>query len=121
MSSTKKITVVRRPEFEKDLKKLTKRYRTLPEDLTTMVETSLPLLHILKMDNGGIEEISDVSLTRCRAFKVRRFACKAFKGKGSRSGIRVTYLWYEDEMRAELVEIYYKGDKENEDRTRLIE
>ena len=86
-----------------------------------MVDTSLPLLHIHSMDNGGIVEISDLGLTSCRAFKVRRFACKALKGKGSRSGIRVTYLWYEEEMRAELAEIYYKGDKENEDRSRLIE
>jgi len=36
------------------------------------------------------------------------------------SGIRVIYAYFEDDDRIELVEIYFKGDKENEDRKRIL-
>jgi hypothetical protein len=32
----------------------------------------------------------------------------------------VIYAYFEEKDRIELVEIYYKGDKENEDRERII-
>jgi len=31
----------------------------------------------------------------------------------------VIYAYFEEEDRIELIEIYYKGDKENEDRDRI--
>jgi len=42
------------------------------------------------------------------------------KGKGAHSGICVIYAYFENEDRIELIEIYYKGDKENEDRKRIL-
>jgi hypothetical protein len=42
------------------------------------------------------------------------------RGKGAQSGIRVIYAYYEEEDKIELVEIYFKGDKENEDRQRIL-
>jgi len=36
------------------------------------------------------------------------------------SGIRVIYAYWEDKDRIEFVEIYFKGDKKNEDRDRLL-
>jgi hypothetical protein len=35
------------------------------------------------------------------------------------SGMRVIYAYFEEENRIELIEIYYKGDKENEDKKRI--
>jgi len=42
------------------------------------------------------------------------------KGKGVQSGIRVIYAYIEEEDEIELIEIYYKGDKENENRKKII-
>ena len=36
------------------------------------------------------------------------------------SGIRIIYAYYEKEDKIEFIEIYYKGDKENENRERIL-
>lgn len=36
------------------------------------------------------------------------------------SGIRLIYTYFEDEDKVELIEIYYKQDKEKEDRERIL-
>ena len=52
-------------------------------------------------------------------FKVVRMACKSLKGTGSRSGMRVIYGHEAACDRVVLVELYFKGDKENKDRERI--
>lgn len=111
--------VVFLPAFEKDLKKLSKRYRTLDDDLDAFIETELKLFHKLGIDHGWIVRVSGLDLDSPKVYKARRFACKALKGKGSKTGIRVIYAHFEDDDRIELVEMYFKGDKENEDRARI--
>jgi len=49
--------VARLPEFEKDLKKLSKRFKTLEDDLRIFIDTQLNLFHKLGIDNGGIFQI----------------------------------------------------------------
>ena len=108
------------PEFEKDLKKLTKKFRTLKEDLEVFIEKQLNLFHKLDIDNKGVVQISDLGIIYPKVYKARKFACRFLKGKGSASGIRVIYAYFEKEDRIELMEIYYKGDKENENRDRIL-
>jgi len=55
-----------------------------------------------------------------KIYKVKEFACLSLKGKGSQSGIRIIYAYFEKKDRIELIEIYYKGDKENENRERIL-
>lgn len=105
-------------EFDKDLKKL-KRFRTLPDDLDVFIKTQLDLFHKQKIDNQGTVRIADLGIEYPLIFKARKFACRALKGKGVSSGIRVIYAYYEDKDTIELIEIYYKSDKENEDRERI--
>lgn len=50
--------VIRLPEFEKDLKKLSKRFRSLEEDLQTFTDSQLKLYHKLGVDNGGIRRLT---------------------------------------------------------------
>jgi hypothetical protein len=52
-------------------------------------------------------------------YKAKKFACKALKGKGARSGIRVIYTYLPEFDEIYLLELYSKGDKENEDRDRI--
>jgi len=107
-------------EFEKDLKRLSKKFRTLEEDLETFIQNQLNLYHKLRIDNRGILQISGLGLSYPKIFKAKKFACRSLKGEGVASGIRVIYAYFEQEDVIELVEIYYKGEKENEDRNRLL-
>ncbi|MBI4846628.1 MAG: hypothetical protein HY810_09220 [Candidatus Omnitrophica bacterium] len=110
----------RLPEFKKDLEKLSKkRFRTLPEDLENFITTALNSFHKLQIDYGGIVPISDLGIEYPQIYKVTKFACKALKGKGVKSGIRLTYAYFNDKNIIEFIEIYFKGDKENEDRERI--
>ena len=106
-------------EFGKDKKKLLKRFRTLDEDLQTFIEVQLKLFHKLGIDNNAVEHISDLGITEPKIYKVKKFACKSLKGKGVQSGIRITYSYFQAEDKIEFIEIYYKGDKENEDKERI--
>jgi hypothetical protein len=109
----------RLPEFEKDLKKL-KRFRTLEEDLEAFIRTQLNLYHKQNIDNKGIYSISNIGIVHPAIYKAKKFACKSLKGKGVASGIRVIYAYYRAEDHIEFIEIYYKGDKDNEDRNRIL-
>jgi mRNA-degrading endonuclease RelE of RelBE toxin-antitoxin system len=106
-------------EFEKDKKKLLKRFRTLDEDLDNFINVQLKLFHKLGIDNRALELISDLGINEPKIYKTKKFASKALKGKGVQSGIRIIYSFFEKVDRIEFVEIYYKGDKENEDRERI--
>lgn len=107
-------------EFEKDLKRLSKKFRTLEQDLDTFIQKQLNLYHKLQIDNKGIFPIPDLGILHPKIFKAKKFACRSLKGKGVASGIRVIYAYFEQEDIIELVEIYYKGEKENEDRERIV-
>jgi len=108
------------PEFEKELKKFKKKWRTLEEDLITFINTPLKLYHKQSLDVKGIQPISGLEITNIKIYKVTRFACKALKGTGSNSGIRITYAYIEENDRLEFIEMYYKGDKDNENKERII-
>jgi hypothetical protein len=107
------------PEFERDLIKLSKRFKTLENDLRIFIDTQLNLFHKLGVDNGGIFQIPGLHIEGSKFYKAKKFACRSLKGAGAHSGIRVIYAYFEEEDCIELIEIYYKGDKENEDRERI--
>jgi len=103
--------------FEKDLKNLLKKYRTLNDDLAE-VKTILkkrpderpPFSFCI--DNLGLETC---------IIKVKKIACKALKGKGVNSGLRLVYAYFPEQQKITFIELYHKNDKENEDRERIIE
>ncbi|MGH7801239.1 MAG: hypothetical protein ACREOW_11545 [Thermodesulfobacteriota bacterium] len=107
------------PEFEKDIRKLLKRFKTLEDDLEIFIQTELNLYHKLKIDNKGIFQIPGLRIENPKIYKARKFASRSLKGKGVQSGIRVINAHFEEEDEIVLIEIYYKGDKENEDRERI--
>ena len=88
--------------------------------MENFIRTELMLFHKLGIDNQGVVQIPGLGFQSPKVYKGRKFACRALKGKGVQSGIRVIYAYFEEKDRIELVEIYYKGDKENEDRERII-
>lgn len=108
------------PEFEKDLKKLSKRFSSLEEDLQNFIKFALHVYHKQKIDSNAIFHISDLKIQSPKIYKAKKFACKSLKGKRAQSGIRVIYAYDDGEDKIEFLEIYYKGDKENEDRERIL-
>lgn len=107
------------PEFEKDFKRLEKRYKTLSTDFEIMKKAGIEALYIHQVDNRSIVKIEGFCSKNYTSNKIRKFTCMSLKGKGSASGIRVIFVWEKHLQKVTFVEIYFKGDKENEDRARL--
>lgn len=104
-------------EFKKDLKSLLKKYRTLNDDLD-IVKRVLEVTpnerppFSFRIDNLGIETC---------VIKVKKMACRALKGRGVNTGLRLIYAHFEEEQKIVFIEIYHKNDKKLEDRKRIIE
>jgi predicted xylose isomerase-like sugar epimerase len=104
------------PEFDKDLKFLLKKYRTLNEDLAEVKK-------ILKKKPDERPSFSyrieNLGLEKC-IIRVKKIACKALKGRGVNSGLRLVYAYFQTDQRIIFIELYHKNDKENEDRQRIL-
>lgn len=107
------------PEFQKDIKKLTKKFRSLPEDMKTAKKAVIELRHIHEIDNLSTFEIPGYTKEGISFWKIKKFACKALKGRGVKSGIRVIYKWKQQEKKVVFLEIYFKSDQENENHQRI--
>ncbi|MDZ4793993.1 MAG: hypothetical protein SGI83_06915 [Bacteroidota bacterium] len=103
-------------EFSKDLKNLLKKYRTLNEDL----EVVKKVLEVTPQEKPPFSfRIDNLGLETC-VIKVKKIACKALKGRGVNSGLRLIYAHFEAEQKITFIELYHKNDKENEDKQRII-
>ncbi len=114
------IEIKKLPEFEKEFKKLLKKSQSLAEDLDVFIDKQLVLTHKLGVDNGGVVRIAGLGIEEPKVYKAKKFACKSLKGKGGQSGIRIIYSYSSTRDVVEFIEIYYKGEKENEDRARIF-
>jgi len=108
-------------QFDRDLKKLAKRFPSLLADFKRVKKNVIELNHILQIDNHSIFEIPGFSTNNFSIWKIKKFACQSLKGRGNRSGLRVIYGWCHHDKKVTFLEIYFKGDKENEDRERIKE
>ncbi len=111
--------VIQLKEFEADIKKLNKKYRSLNDDFKTFLQFALPQYFPDDVDNKTFFRLSGLKFDTPEIYKVKKFACKSLKGTGKNSGIRLIIAYFHQEKRFELVEIYYKGDKQNESRVRI--
>lgn len=103
------------PEFDKDLKKLQKRFRSLSEDL----EVVKKVLIVCPNERAPFSfRLEGLGLDTCM-IKVKKIACKSLKGRGVNSGLRLVYAHFEAEEKIVMVELYHKSDKPNEDRERI--
>ena len=103
-------------EFSKDLKTLLKKYRTLNEDL----EVVKKVLEVTPQERPPFSFcIDNLGLETC-VIKVKKIACKALKGSGVNSGLRLIYAHFEAEQKIIFIELYHKNNKENEDKQRIL-
>lgn len=105
--------------FNKDFKHLLKKYRTLEDDLENAKCNAIELYHSKCINNQSIFPIQGFCSEEVQICKIKKFACKALKGRGSKSGIRIIYAFHCQSCKVEFIEIYFKGEKENEDRERM--
>ena len=104
-------------EFKKDLKSLLKKYRTLNDDLDIVKK----VLEVMPDERPPFSfRIDNLGLKTC-IIKVKKIACKALKGRGVNSGLRLIYAHFQEEQKITFIELYHKSDKENEDRQRIID
>jgi len=106
-------------DFQRDFKKLLKRYRSLKEDLKTAKIAAIELFHLQKINNQSVFPISGFCTEEAQVCKIKKFACKALKGRGSKSGIRIIYAFQAKLFKVDFIEIYFKADQENEDSERI--
>src|SRR3989344_805674 len=116
---TSKINYGETPEFQKDFKKLLKKFKSLESDLELAKVATIEFYHIQKINNSSVFLIQGFCTEEIYVCKIKKFACKALKGRGSKSGIRVIYAFHCQSCKIDFIEIYFKGEKENEDRERI--
>lgn len=103
-------------EFEKDLKILLKKYRTLNDDLDVVKR----VLEVAPDERPPFSyRINELGIDTC-VVKVKKIACRALKGRGVNSGLRLVYAFFPDIQKITFIELYHKNDKESEDRRRIL-
>src|SRR3989338_6248082 len=91
----------RLPEFEKELKRLTSKYRNLPDDLARLEK-------ILVSHPTGIGTNFTITHQQQNTLVVKtRLACRALKNRS----VRLIYAYHESTVTFVYLEIYFKGDK----------
>jgi hypothetical protein len=99
------------PEFSNDLKCLSKKYRSLPEDILEFkkVVAAVPCgssKHFAVLHHQG----------NVRVIKARLF-CKYLRG----TSLRVVYAYDKHAEQIVFIELFYKGDQERESHERIGE
>jgi len=112
----KKIEIVELHEFNKDFKRLLKRYRSLDKNL----EEVKNLLMLFPDENPPFSfRINGLGIQTC-IIKVKKITSNNFKGRGSNSGFRLVYAWFPENRSITLIELYHKNEKTMEDRNRIL-
>jgi hypothetical protein len=98
-------------EFQRELKRLGKKYKSLPDDLKEFrsVVSVIPL--------GNSKHFNIISRNDTLCIVKARLFCRFLKG----SSLRIIYAYFEQEQRIEFIELYFKGNKQNEDHDRIKE
>jgi len=99
------------PEFSKEFKRFSKKYKLLSGDL----EEFKRVVNVAPLGNSKHFNI----ITRneqCAAIKAR-FFCRYLKG----SSLRIVYAFHFQSCKIEFIEIYLKSDKSNQDQKRIKE
>src|SRR3989344_2101827 len=60
--------------FEKDLKKLLKKFRTLEDDIEVAKKNAIELYHLEKIDNNSVEPIPHFCTEELKICKLKKFA-----------------------------------------------
>ena len=97
--------------FQKEFDRLTRKFRTLPEDLER-------LKNVIALDPTGPSQHRTVLHRSEKVCIVKgHLFCKALR----RDSLRIIYSYHKDRVTIVWIEVYHKADKANEDRARITE
>jgi hypothetical protein len=101
----------RLPEFEKELKRLSKKYPTIESDIED-------IKLILDSSPTGIgKNFTIIKITESVTIVKARVHCESLRARR----VRLIYAYHPNKIEFMYIEVYFKGDKENEDRVRIAE
>ena len=99
-------------EFQKEFKRLSKKYKTLDDDIEKFKRVLFNAPTGIGKNFIIIHSSATIKIVKAH------MACRALRNNHL---LRVVYSYIEQEQRIEFIELYFKGDKENEDRERIKE
>ncbi len=97
------------PEFEKELKKLAGKYPTLPSDIKDIKSV------LLSCSTGIGKNFTIIKIEGETAIIKVRIHCESLRSRV----IRLIYAYHKDRIEFMYIEVYFKGDKVNEDHIRI--
>lgn len=97
--------------FKKELDRLTRKFRTLPEDVER-------LKNVISLDPTGPSQHRTV-LHRNEGLCIVKghLFCRALR----RDSLRIIYAYHTNRITIVWIEVYHKADKANEDRARIAD
>ena len=97
------------PEFTEEFKRLLKKYRTLANDLARLERL------LAQYPAGAGKNFTIIHSGDGLKVVKARMPCQSLRNRS----IRIIYAYYEEIVTFMYIEIYYKGEKANEDRARI--
>jgi len=97
------------PEFDKELKRLSKKYPSLIND----IEDIKPVL--LASPTGIGKNFTIINITKGVKIVKVRVQCESLRSRA----IRLIYACHEEKIEFIFIELYFKGEKANEDKNRV--
>ena len=97
------------PEFQKEFKKYSRKYRTLPTDLNNFKK----ITNFAPVGTG--KHFNVIYSGETTKIIKARFFCRCLRG----SSMRIVYCFFCEKNQIQFIELYFKGNKENENRERI--
>ena len=98
-------------EFDREYKKLCKRFRSLDQDLARLQKYIAEFPVGMSSKFAVLHDFGNIKIVKAR------LACQSLR----KSSLRIIYAWHENDATFVYIEIYFKGDKVNENRERIKE
>ncbi len=100
-----------RAEFDKEFKRLFKKYKTLDDDFEKFKKVLMTTPMGVGKNFVTIHSSASIRIVKAR------MACRALRDRS----LRIIYSYFEQDQQIEFIELYFKGEKENENRERIKE
>jgi len=97
-------------EFKKDFKRLSKKYLSLSDDLLEFKKI------VCKFPLGTSKHFTQLHIQENIAIIKARLFCRYLRG----SSLRIIYAYHKAKQLIEFIEMYFKGDKEKEDKIKIL-
>ena len=99
------------PEFEKELKKLSKKYPSLVSDIEDIKSVLLTSPTGIGKNFTIIKTTEEIKIVKVHIH------CESLRART----MRLIYAYHKNKIEFMYIEVYFKGDKVNEDRERIEE